>query len=147
MTKYTLNTFLSAAPASVIHPSELRLIQMWRQCLAVLFEPVNAVFVCTAAACVWSAVCYVKYRWRRDEAETRQMYDMVERIIGKDRTVFTWMSDRKCVCLWVWYLLLIQMWWRLMVRLAKRTRTYSPTCPSHMSETRWFSRRTGKSHL
>lgn len=97
MTKYTLNTFLSAAPASVIHQSEFRLIQMWRQCLAGLFEPVNAVCVCTAAACVWSVVCYVKYRWRRDEAETRQMYDMVERIIGKDRTVFTWMSDRKCL--------------------------------------------------
>ncbi|XP_029017612.1 inner nuclear membrane protein Man1 [Betta splendens] len=30
---------------------------------------------------VWSVVCYVKYRWRREEEETRQMYDMVERII------------------------------------------------------------------
>ncbi|XP_058480258.1 inner nuclear membrane protein Man1 [Solea solea] len=30
---------------------------------------------------VWSIVCYVKYRWRREEEETRQMYDMVERII------------------------------------------------------------------
>ncbi|TKS86096.1 Inner nuclear membrane protein [Collichthys lucidus] len=31
--------------------------------------------------CVWSVVCYMKYRWRRQEEETRQMYDMVERII------------------------------------------------------------------
>ncbi|XP_049617205.1 inner nuclear membrane protein Man1 [Syngnathus scovelli] len=30
---------------------------------------------------VWGLVCYVKYRWRREEEETRQMYHMVERII------------------------------------------------------------------
>ncbi|KAA8579891.1 hypothetical protein FQN60_005426, partial [Etheostoma spectabile] len=30
---------------------------------------------------VWSVACYMKYRWRREEEETRQMYDMVERII------------------------------------------------------------------
>ncbi|MEQ2188125.1 hypothetical protein GOODEAATRI_011717 [Goodea atripinnis] len=35
---------------------------------------------------VWSVVCYVKYRWRREEEETRQMYDMVERIIDVLRT-------------------------------------------------------------
>lgn len=28
-------------------------------------------------------VYYMKYRWRKEEEETRQMYDMVERIIGK----------------------------------------------------------------
>lgn len=36
---------------------------------------------------VCSVVCYVKYRWRREEDETRQMYDMVERIIGKISTL------------------------------------------------------------
>ncbi|XP_051543982.1 inner nuclear membrane protein Man1-like [Myxocyprinus asiaticus] len=30
---------------------------------------------------VWGLVYYMKYRWRREEEETRQMYDMVERII------------------------------------------------------------------
>lgn len=30
---------------------------------------------------VWGLVRYVKYRWRREEEEIRQMYDMVERII------------------------------------------------------------------
>ncbi|XP_038838820.1 inner nuclear membrane protein Man1-like [Salvelinus namaycush] len=31
---------------------------------------------------VWGVFYYMKYRWRREEEETRQMYDMVERIIG-----------------------------------------------------------------
>ncbi|XP_036374263.1 inner nuclear membrane protein Man1-like [Megalops cyprinoides] len=30
---------------------------------------------------VWGVLCYMKYRWRKEEEETRQMYDMVERII------------------------------------------------------------------
>uniref|UniRef100_A0AAR2LGS6 Inner nuclear membrane protein Man1 n=1 Tax=Pygocentrus nattereri TaxID=42514 RepID=A0AAR2LGS6_PYGNA len=30
---------------------------------------------------VWTLLYYMKYRWRREEEETRQMYDMVERII------------------------------------------------------------------
>ncbi|XP_041071887.1 inner nuclear membrane protein Man1 isoform X2 [Carcharodon carcharias] len=30
---------------------------------------------------VWGVLHYMKYRWRKEEAETRQMYDMVERII------------------------------------------------------------------
>ncbi|XP_068573223.1 inner nuclear membrane protein Man1 [Cebidichthys violaceus] len=38
-------------------------------------------FIAVVAGCVWSVVCYAKYRWRREEEETRQMYDMVERII------------------------------------------------------------------
>lgn len=37
-----------------------------------------------AVGLVWSVVFYIKYRWRREEEETRQMYDMVERIIGKE---------------------------------------------------------------
>ncbi|XP_044041815.1 inner nuclear membrane protein Man1 [Siniperca chuatsi] len=42
--------------------------------------------IAVAAGCVWSVVCYMRYRWRREEEETRQMYDMVERIIDVLRT-------------------------------------------------------------
>ncbi|XP_074482314.1 inner nuclear membrane protein Man1 [Sebastes fasciatus] len=43
---------------------------------------ISRVFLIAAVVgCVWSVVCYMKYRWRREEEETRQMYDMVERII------------------------------------------------------------------
>lgn len=44
----------------------------------------SCVLVCAVLGCLWSVVCYMKYRWRREEEETRQMYDMVERIIGKE---------------------------------------------------------------
>ncbi|XP_030296338.1 inner nuclear membrane protein Man1 [Sparus aurata] len=37
--------------------------------------------IAVVVGCLWSVVCYMKYRWRREEEETRQMYDMVERII------------------------------------------------------------------
>ncbi|XP_074554177.1 inner nuclear membrane protein Man1 [Halichoeres trimaculatus] len=37
--------------------------------------------IAAVVGCVWSVVCFMKYRWRREEEETRQMYDMVERII------------------------------------------------------------------
>ncbi|XP_069760113.1 inner nuclear membrane protein Man1 [Narcine bancroftii] len=30
---------------------------------------------------VWGVLHYMKYRWRKEESETKQMYDMVERII------------------------------------------------------------------
>ncbi|XP_068162805.1 inner nuclear membrane protein Man1 [Antennarius striatus] len=43
---------------------------------------ISRVFLIALVVCsVWSVVCYVKYRWRREEEETRQMYDMVERIV------------------------------------------------------------------
>ncbi|KAL7370461.1 hypothetical protein ABVT39_001201 [Epinephelus coioides] len=43
---------------------------------------ISRVFViAVVVGLVWSVVCYMKYRWRREEEETRQMYDMVERII------------------------------------------------------------------
>ncbi|XP_018552597.1 inner nuclear membrane protein Man1 [Lates calcarifer] len=43
---------------------------------------ISRVFLITVVVgCVGSVFCYVKYRWRREEEETRQMYDMVERII------------------------------------------------------------------
>ncbi|XP_066525078.1 inner nuclear membrane protein Man1 [Hoplias malabaricus] len=35
---------------------------------------------------VWAFLYYMKYRWRREEEETRQMYDMVERIIDVMRS-------------------------------------------------------------
>ncbi|XP_037317404.2 inner nuclear membrane protein Man1 [Pungitius pungitius] len=37
--------------------------------------------IAVVAGCAWSVVYYVKYRWRKEEEQTRQMYDMVERII------------------------------------------------------------------
>ncbi len=37
---------------------------------------------------VLGLVYYMKYRWRKEEEETRQMYDMVERIIGKTVSSF-----------------------------------------------------------
>lgn len=47
-------------------------------------------FLCfhPVVGCVWGLVYYMKYRWRRDEEETRQMYDMVERIIGMEQRKF-----------------------------------------------------------
>ncbi|XP_034381940.1 inner nuclear membrane protein Man1 [Cyclopterus lumpus] len=46
------------------------------------FTVISRVFlIAVVVACVGSVVCYMKYRWRREEEETRQMYDMVERII------------------------------------------------------------------
>ncbi|XP_057709837.1 inner nuclear membrane protein Man1 [Corythoichthys intestinalis] len=41
----------------------------------------RVLLVAVAAGGVWGLVCYVKYRWKREEEETRQMYHMVERII------------------------------------------------------------------
>lgn len=31
---------------------------------------------------VWGVLHYMKYRWAKEEEETRQMYDMVVKIIG-----------------------------------------------------------------
>uniref|UniRef100_A0A8C6WMD9 LEM domain containing 3 n=1 Tax=Neogobius melanostomus TaxID=47308 RepID=A0A8C6WMD9_9GOBI len=50
------------------------------------FTVITKVLLITAVVgSVWGAVCFVKYRWRREEEENRQMYDMVERIIGEKR--------------------------------------------------------------
>lgn len=46
------------------------------------------VCLCAVVGCVWSVVCYMKYRWKKEEEETRHMYDMVERIIGKVSVMF-----------------------------------------------------------
>ncbi|KAJ8373628.1 hypothetical protein SKAU_G00042080 [Synaphobranchus kaupii] len=46
------------------------------------FMVIHRVLLCIAGvAVVLGVLYYVKYRWRRAEQETRQMYDMVERII------------------------------------------------------------------
>uniref|UniRef100_A0A3B5L461 Inner nuclear membrane protein Man1 n=1 Tax=Xiphophorus couchianus TaxID=32473 RepID=A0A3B5L461_9TELE len=50
-----------------------------------LLTVMNKVLV-VAVGLVCSVIFYVKYRWRREEEETRQMYDMVERIIDVLRT-------------------------------------------------------------
>lgn len=42
--------------------------------------------LCAVLGFVWCVVYYMKYRWRREEEETRQMYDMVERIIGEEES-------------------------------------------------------------
>ncbi|XP_036801253.1 inner nuclear membrane protein Man1-like [Oncorhynchus mykiss] len=42
----------------------------------------RVLLILTVIGLVWAVFYYMKYRWRREEEETRQMYDMVERIIG-----------------------------------------------------------------
>uniref|UniRef100_A0A674MF07 Inner nuclear membrane protein Man1 n=1 Tax=Takifugu rubripes TaxID=31033 RepID=A0A674MF07_TAKRU len=42
----------------------------------------SRMFLITVVVCsVWIGVYYMKYRWRKEEEETRQMYDMVESIV------------------------------------------------------------------
>ncbi|XP_033832250.1 inner nuclear membrane protein Man1 [Periophthalmus magnuspinnatus] len=46
------------------------------------FSVINKVLLIAAVVGgAWGVVCYVKFHWRREEEETRRMYDMVERII------------------------------------------------------------------
>nr|XP_057922564.1 inner nuclear membrane protein Man1 [Doryrhamphus excisus] len=46
------------------------------------FTVISRVFLFVAVVGgVWGLVCYVKYRWKKEEEQTRQMYHMVERII------------------------------------------------------------------
>ncbi|XP_029599579.1 inner nuclear membrane protein Man1-like [Salmo trutta] len=42
----------------------------------------RVLFILSVIGLAWGVFYYMKYRWRREEEETRQMYDMVERIIG-----------------------------------------------------------------
>ncbi|MFT7805468.1 inner nuclear membrane protein Man1-like [Arapaima gigas] len=47
-----------------------------------LFTVIHRVLLVLAGVgVVWGVLYYMKYRWRKEEVETRQMYDMVERII------------------------------------------------------------------
>ncbi|KAL0964945.1 hypothetical protein UPYG_G00274770 [Umbra pygmaea] len=41
----------------------------------------RVLLVLSVIGLVWGGIYYMKYRWRREEEETRQMYDMVEKII------------------------------------------------------------------
>ncbi|XP_056133322.1 inner nuclear membrane protein Man1 [Lampris incognitus] len=46
------------------------------------FTVINrALFILAVVGFAWALVYYMKYRWRRDEEENGQMYDMVEKII------------------------------------------------------------------
>ncbi|XP_060885619.1 LOW QUALITY PROTEIN: inner nuclear membrane protein Man1 [Labrus mixtus] len=64
------------------HPRMPFTCRFRRAFLIVFLIVISRVFLIAAVVgCVWSVVCYMKYRWRREEEETRQMYDMVERII------------------------------------------------------------------
>ncbi|XP_043963538.1 inner nuclear membrane protein Man1 [Gambusia affinis] len=56
----------------------------FRRALLTVMNKVLVVAVVVGLVC--SMIYYVKYRWRREEEETRQMYDMVERIIDVLRT-------------------------------------------------------------
>ncbi|XP_027899088.1 inner nuclear membrane protein Man1 [Xiphophorus couchianus] len=56
----------------------------FRRALLTVMNKVLVVAVVVGLVC--SVIFYVKYRWRREEEETRQMYDMVERIIDVLRT-------------------------------------------------------------
>ncbi|XP_008277000.1 inner nuclear membrane protein Man1 [Stegastes partitus] len=47
---------------------------------------VRVLLIAAVVGCVWSVVCYMRYRWRKEEEETRHMYDMVERIIDVLKT-------------------------------------------------------------
>lgn len=92
---------------------------------------------------------YVKYRWRREEEETRQMYDMVERIIG---------IDARFLCCSLFYLnftteqwneyaeslLCVQMSWGAITRHARRIRTCSLICPFLTYGTLSFRLTTGR---
>ncbi|XP_029103310.1 inner nuclear membrane protein Man1-like [Scleropages formosus] len=47
-----------------------------------LFTVIHRVLLLLAGVgVVWGVLYYMKYRWKKEEVETRQMYDMVERII------------------------------------------------------------------
>nr|XP_055045606.1 inner nuclear membrane protein Man1 [Misgurnus anguillicaudatus] len=46
----------------------------------------RVLFILAGIGLVWGVVYYMKYRWRREEEETRQMYEMVERIIDLMRS-------------------------------------------------------------
>ncbi|XP_072233159.1 inner nuclear membrane protein Man1 [Leuresthes tenuis] len=60
------------------HPRMPFMCRFRRAFLAVISK---VLLVGVVVGFVWGVVCYIKYRWKREEEETRQMYDMVERII------------------------------------------------------------------
>ncbi|XP_053719904.1 inner nuclear membrane protein Man1 [Synchiropus splendidus] len=60
------------------HPNMPFICRLRRAFFSVIIKILLAAAV---IGCVGGVVFYMKYRWRREEEETRQMYDMVERII------------------------------------------------------------------
>ncbi|XP_023142284.2 inner nuclear membrane protein Man1 [Amphiprion ocellaris] len=46
----------------------------------------RVLLIAVVVGCMWSVVYYMRYRWRREEEETRHMYDMVEKIIDVLKT-------------------------------------------------------------
>ncbi|KAK7878896.1 hypothetical protein WMY93_030830 [Mugilogobius chulae] len=60
------------------HPRMPFTCRFRRAFFSVIFKVLLVIAVVGGA---WGMVCYVKFRWRREEEETRRMYDMVERII------------------------------------------------------------------
>ncbi|XP_028255079.1 inner nuclear membrane protein Man1 [Parambassis ranga] len=65
------------------HPKMPFMCRFRRAFLSVLGR---ILLIAAVVGCVWSVVCYMKYRWKKEEEETRHMYDMVERIIDVLRT-------------------------------------------------------------
>lgn len=45
---------------------------------------------------VWGVLHYMKYRWAKEEEETRQMYDMVVKIIGM-ASLFSYVMYQHCI--------------------------------------------------
>ncbi|XP_076861138.1 inner nuclear membrane protein Man1 [Brachyhypopomus gauderio] len=74
------------------HPRMSFLCRFRRAFFTVIYR---ALFFLTVVSVVWGLTCYMKYRWRREEEETRQMYDMVERIIDVLRSHSEACQDNK----------------------------------------------------
>ncbi|TRY57523.1 hypothetical protein DNTS_023476, partial [Danionella cerebrum] len=66
-----------------IHPRMSFFCRFSRAFFTVIYR---VLLILAAIGVVLGSVYYMKYRWRKEEEETRQMYDMVERIIDVLRT-------------------------------------------------------------
>uniref|UniRef100_A0A671N2S3 Inner nuclear membrane protein Man1 n=1 Tax=Sinocyclocheilus anshuiensis TaxID=1608454 RepID=A0A671N2S3_9TELE len=66
-----------------IHPRMSFFCRLRRAFFAVIHR---VLFILAGIGVVLGLVYYMKYRWRKEEEETRQMYDMVERIIDVMRS-------------------------------------------------------------
>ncbi|XP_026106326.1 inner nuclear membrane protein Man1-like [Carassius auratus] len=66
-----------------IHPRMSFFCRLRRAFFTVIYK---VLFILSGIGVVLGLVYYMKYRWRKEEEETRQMYDMVERIIDVMRS-------------------------------------------------------------
>ncbi|XP_026065926.1 inner nuclear membrane protein Man1-like [Carassius auratus] len=66
-----------------IHPRMSFFCRLRRAFFTVIYK---VLFILAGIGVVLGLVYYMKYRWRKEEEETRQMYDMVERIIDVMRS-------------------------------------------------------------